>query len=48
MIEPVGIVVTGVRGGVGYGYEPHAAPGGLLEDNGTPRRSTASRRRVSI
>jgi len=48
MIEPVGIVVTGVRGGVGYGYEPHAAPEALLEDNGSRRRSTPSRRRVSI
>jgi capsular exopolysaccharide synthesis family protein len=49
MIEPVGLVVTGVRGGVGYGYEAHAAAGGVLESNGsTPRRSAAGGRRVSI
>jgi polysaccharide biosynthesis transport protein len=49
MIEPVGLVVTGVRGGVGYGYDATAAhPAGVLEGNGsTPRRGSVSRR-VSI
>jgi polysaccharide biosynthesis transport protein len=27
MVEPVGIVVTGMRDPAGYGYEPYAAPG---------------------
>jgi capsular exopolysaccharide synthesis family protein len=46
MLEPVGLVVTGVRGGAGYGYERHKAPGELLDSDG--KRSGSLPRRVSI
>jgi non-specific protein-tyrosine kinase len=46
MLEPVGLVVTGVRGGAGYGYERHKAPGELLDGDG--KRPAPVARRVSL
>jgi capsular exopolysaccharide synthesis family protein len=47
VIEPVGLVVTGVRGGPGYGYERHEAPGEFVNgDRGA--RQGSSTRRVSL
>jgi capsular exopolysaccharide synthesis family protein len=44
VIEPVGIVVTGVRGGPGYSYERHEAPGEFVNGDRGSRQGPISRR----
>lgn len=43
MVEPIGLVVTGVSGTAGYGYERYPAPHELVNGDGGARRAAVRR-----